>query len=110
MHEIILNIHMHTTYSDGHGSHEDIARAAISSGIDVVIITDHNVLVSGLEGYFEYGGQRVLMLIGEEVHDQSREPQKDHLLVIGSKRELATFAQDTQRLVDIVQQENGNSA
>ena len=49
------------------------------------------------------------MLIGEEVHDQSREPQKDHLLVIGSKRELATFAQDTQRLVDIVQQENGIS-
>jgi hypothetical protein len=109
MYEIILNIHMHTTYSDGHGSHEKIAKAAISSGIDAVIVTDHNVLVEGLEGYYEFEGRRVLMLIGEEIHDQARDPQKNHLLVIGSKRELATFARDTQRLVDVIQQENGLS-
>lgn len=109
MYEIILNIHMHTTYSDGHGSHEDIARAAVSAGVDAVIVTDHNVLVSGLEGYYEIDGGRVLILIGEEIHDQTRDPQKDHLLVIGSGRELAAFAPDTQHLIELVRQENGVS-
>ena len=29
MHEIVINLHMHTPYSDGHGTHDDIAQAAI---------------------------------------------------------------------------------
>ena len=29
MHEIVINLHMHTRYSDGAGSHRDIARAAL---------------------------------------------------------------------------------
>ena len=40
MHEIILNLHMHTRYSDGTGSHRDIARAAIRAGLEAVIVTD----------------------------------------------------------------------
>ncbi len=45
MEEIIVNLHMHTHYSDGTGSHMDIALAAIECGLDAVIVTDHNVLV-----------------------------------------------------------------
>ena len=59
MHEILLNLHMHTRYSDGSGSHEDIARAALRSGLDAVIVTDHNVLVRGIEGYVEGGFSQV---------------------------------------------------
>ncbi|MFN2174345.1 MAG: CehA/McbA family metallohydrolase [Anaerolineales bacterium] len=109
MHEITLNIHMHTIYSDGFGTHDEIAKAAISSGIDAVIVTDHNVLVNGIEGYYGSDNRRVLMLVGEEIHDQTRDPQKDHLLVIGIKREMATFAPDTQHLVDMIRNENGIS-
>ena len=32
MHEIVINLHMHTRYSDGTGTHKDIAEAAIKTG------------------------------------------------------------------------------
>jgi predicted metal-dependent phosphoesterase TrpH len=51
MHEIVVNLHMHTRYSDGTGTHKDIAHAAIKCGLDAVIVTDHNVLVQGVEGH-----------------------------------------------------------
>jgi predicted metal-dependent phosphoesterase TrpH len=51
MPEIILNLHMHTRYSDGSGLHADIAHAALNAGLDAVIVTDHNVLISGPAGY-----------------------------------------------------------
>lgn len=100
MHEVIVNLHMHTRYSDGSGTHQDIAKAALDAGVDAVIVTDHNVLVNGFEGYYKGKNKKVLMLIGEEVHDQSRDPQKNHLLVFGAERELATYAHDPQLLID----------
>src|SRR5688572_16609016 len=57
MHEIVVNLHMHTRYSDGSGTHKDIAQAAIQAGLDAVIVTDHNVLVQGLEGYYRSAGR-----------------------------------------------------
>ena len=86
MHEISVNLHMHTVYSDGHATHTDIARAALRAGIDVVIVTDHNVYVDGPEDYYHDGDRRVLLLVGEEIHDQARLPQKSHLLVFGAGR------------------------
>jgi len=107
MHEIVTNIHMHTSYSDGTGSHQDIVRAALISGLDAVIVTDHNVWVNGPEKYYEDGDRRVLLLVGEEVHDQSRAPQKNHLLVFGADQEMSTHAQDPQGLLDAVQRAGG---
>jgi hypothetical protein len=107
MEELLLNLHMHTFYSDGHASHEEIARAAMRAGVDVIIITDHNVLVNGKEGYYQDGPRKVLVLVGEEIHDQGREPQKNHMMVFGAGRELATLAPDPQRLLDAVRQANG---
>ena len=109
MHEIVSNIHMHTPYSDGHGSHKHIAEAALQVGLDVVIVTDHNVWVNGPEGYYQDGNKRVLMLVGEEIHDQAREPQKNHLLALGGNRELATLAHDPQSLIDGVAEAGGLS-
>lgn len=98
---------MHTPYSDGYGSHEEIAQAAIRAGLDVVIVTDHNVWVNGPQGYHGEGDQRVLMLVGEEIHDQTRKPQKNHMLVFGAERELAPLAKDPQRLIDGVNSARG---
>lgn len=102
MDEILLNLHMHTHYSDGNASHAEIAEAAIRAGLDAVIVTDHNVWVNGPEGYYQNGNKRVLLLVGEEIHDQARVPQKNHLLVFGANRELATHAADTQKLLEAV--------
>jgi len=109
MPEILLNLHMHTTYSDGSGSHDTIAKAAIRSGLDAVIVTDHNVLVQGVEGYRQEGKRQLLLFIGEEVHNQARIPQKSHLLVFNAGRELARAATNPQQLVDMVNQHSGLS-
>lgn len=109
MPELLLNLHMHTTYSDGSGTHASIASQAMQAGLDAVIVTDHNVLVRGIEGYRQEGKRKLLMLVGEEVHDANRIPQKSHLLVFGAQRELATFAPRPQRLIDAVQEHGGLS-
>ena len=107
MHEIIVNLHMHTRYSDGSGLHRDIAAAALRTGLDVVIVTDHNVLAEGFEGYYREGAKRVLLLVGQEVHDQDRDPQKNHLLIFGANRDLATLADDPQLLINAVHAAGG---
>ena len=107
MYEITVNLHMHTRYSDGTGLHKDIAAAAIRQGLDAVIVTDHNVLVKDFEGYQRDGEKRVLMLIGQEVHDQARDPQKNHLLIFGANRDLAALAEDPQALINAVRDAGG---
>ncbi len=109
MHELVVNLHMHTRYSDGSGTHGDIAEAALQAGIDVVIVTDHNVLVNGPENYYQNGQDKVLLLVGEEVHDPGRLPQKSHLLVLGANREMSAYADNPQRLLDCVRDAGGLS-
>ena len=109
MEELVISLHMHTTYSDGTGSHKDIADAALKAGLDAVIVTDHNVLVSGPEGYYKEGRRPMLLLVGEEIHDQARLPQKSHLLVFNARRELAQYASNPQTLLDNVRREGGLS-
>jgi hypothetical protein len=98
---------MHTRYSDGSGTHKDIAEAAIRSGLDAVIVTDHNVLVQGVEGYYRLPPRRVLLLVGQEVHDQDRVPQKNHLLVFNANRDLSGLADDPQTLINGVAEAGG---
>jgi hypothetical protein len=105
MHEIVINIHMHTRYSDGSGLHRDLAAAALRAGLDAILVTDHNVLVQGVEGYQRQGTKRVLVLVGEEIHDQDRVPQKNHMLVYGASRELAGLADSPQALINSARSE-----
>jgi len=109
MHEITVNLHMHTRYSDGSGLHADLAQAALETGVDVLLVTDHNLLARRFEGYTRRGKQRVLMLIGEELHDQARQPQKNHLLAFNLRREMASLAHDPQLLIDSIRREGGLS-
>ena len=102
LHEIVANPHVHTPYSDGTWYHAQVAEAAAKAGIDVVIVTDHNVWVDDIEGY--YGN--VLLLVGEEVHDVQRLRQCNHLLVFGLD-EVAPQPEDSQQLINKVQQKGG---
>ena len=94
--ELVGNMHMHTTYSDGEATHREIAEAAARAGLDWVIVTDHNVWVKGVAGYYD----NVLLLVGEEVHDCRRVPQANHLLVFGAECELAPLASSPQAVID----------
>lgn len=102
LYEYLTNLHMHTPYSDGEWYHTQIAEAAIRAGLDMICVTDHNVLVEGPERYYEKDGRRVLLLVGEEIHDQARQPQKNHLLAYNCRRELARCAREPQQLINAV--------
>ena len=107
--EYVGNLHVHSPYSDGHGSHDEIALAAIKADLDFVVVTDHNIWVQGMDGYRYLDRRRVLLLTGEEVHDRFREPQKNHLLAYEVGCELSPYAHDSQELINIIQQEGGLS-
>ncbi|MEE8389670.1 MAG: CehA/McbA family metallohydrolase [Anaerolineae bacterium] len=103
IYEYAGNLHAHTPYSDGQALHAEIAQAAAKAGLDFVIVTDHNVWVNGCERH--HG--KVLLLVGEEVHDVRRQPLGNHLLVYNAECELATLAADPQELVNEVKQQGG---
>ena len=109
IYEYAGNLHIHSPYSDGFGSHDQIALAAINAGLDFVVVTDHNIWVDGLDGYRYSGDKRVLLLTGEEIHDQTRQPQKKHLLTYETHQELAPLAPEPQRLIDAVNKVGGLS-
>jgi hypothetical protein len=102
LHEIVANPHVHTPYSDGAWYHAQVAQAAAEAGIEVVIVTDHNVWVDEVEGYYD----GVLLLVGEEVHDVQRLPQCNHLLILGAEVEMAPHSQDSQQVIRAVKDKN----
>ena len=103
IYEYTGNLHVHTPYSDGEALHAEVAQAAAKAGLDFIVVTDHNVWVNGCEGYYD----KVLLLVGEEIHDVRRQPQANHLLVYGAEAELAPLASDPQGLIDEVSQRGG---
>jgi hypothetical protein len=109
MQELTVNLHMHTTYSDGSGTHADIGQAGLNAGVDVVLVTDHNSWIQGVDAYYHQGKKRCLLIAGEEIHDQDRDPQKNHLLVFNAGQELSTYADDPQILINAVQRSGGLS-
>jgi hypothetical protein len=104
---VVGNMHMHTPYSDGEKWHAEIAIDAIKAGLDFIIVTDHNIWVEGVEGYYEQEGGRVLLLVGEEVHDTRREPQANHFLVYGAEKEMYKHASNPQELINAVNEAGG---
>lgn len=109
MEELLLSLHMHTRYSDGSGSHKDIGEAALKAGIEAVIVTDHNVWVQEIEGYTQKGKRRALVLVGEEIHDHTLKPGKNHLLIFDANRELSKYAANPQQLINQVNTSGGLS-
>lgn len=108
--ELAGNLHVHSAYSDGRLYHGAIAAAAAQAGLDFLFVTDHNVYVSGVDRYHAFPqGRRVLLLAGEEVHHQDRQPQKNHLLALGARCELNSLAADPQILLDAVRAAGGAS-
>jgi len=103
IYEYVGNPHVHTRYSDGEALHVEVAEAAAKAGLDFVITTDHNVWVNGCER--SYG--KLVLLVGEELHDVRRQPQCNHLLAYHAESELAPQASDPQGLIDEVNQRGG---
>jgi hypothetical protein len=97
------NLHMHTVHSDGTKAHRELGQIAEEAGLDYIVVTDHNVLVPDVEGW--YG--RTLVLVGEEVHDTQRKPQSSHTLCFDINEDVAGYGSDPQALVDAVAAKGG---
>jgi len=107
MFEYVGNIHMHTPYSDGSKWHRELADSAIVAKLDFIIVTDHNIWVDGIEEYYQNEYGKVLLLVGEEIHDPRRKPQANHFLALGAKRELSPFASNTEELIEATRSAGG---
>lgn len=99
--EAVGNIHMHTVHSDGTGTYADLVTAARANRLDFLIVTDHNQLVTGKEGWYD----DLLLLVGQEVHDVHRVPEGNHLLILGGQHDLTPHAGAPQALLDAAQVE-----
>jgi hypothetical protein len=107
MEELISNQHIHTRYSDGASNHAEIAQIALDTGLDVLIVTDHNVLVKGLDRHYTAKGRKLLLLVGEEVHDRLRDKEGNHLLIFGHQLEMTGFANDPRQLIEKATRDGG---
>ncbi|MBI2874814.1 MAG: PHP domain-containing protein [Firmicutes bacterium] len=95
-------LHIHTRYSDGSGTIGEVIAAALQTGLDYIILTDHNNLdgkASGAEGWYgrKSSGGKMLVLVGTEVSPPGQEG--NHLLSMGidhvPRRNPADMIEDT---------------
>ena len=100
MNEVIINAHIHTRFSDGMKTHREIAEIAARHSLDAVLISDHNVFPQGVSGYYQFNKKHVLVIIGEEIHDVNRVPQKNHLLGFGIDKSYTKYAPNPQTLIN----------
>lgn len=79
-------IHIHSVYSDGSGEIIEIVTAAQESGLDYLILTDHNTLRALKEGY-ESCYDKTLLFVGCEINDKEN---KNHYLALGVNETYST--------------------
>jgi len=83
LHDVACVVHLHSDYSDGTGTVPEIARAAAASGVDVVLLTDHDTLEARRRGEEGWHG-RVLVLVGTEISPRGR----NHYLAFSLEEEV----------------------
>lgn len=95
------HMHVHSTFSDGHGSPEEILSAAQKAGIDIVCLTDHHTLEPLRRGWEGWHG-RTLLLVGTEIGEKA-----NHYLAFNLRRELPANDDDPQQVIDAVRSQGG---
>jgi hypothetical protein len=98
MYEYSGNVHIHSDYSDGSGSVDDIASYAREAGLDFIVLNDHFSLYQNDEGYIN----GVLVLQGMEVNDTA-----NHYLAMDIEKTIDKNVEYPQRVIDDVNAQNG---
>jgi hypothetical protein len=87
-------LHVHTTFSDGRGTPEEVLDAAKAAGLDYIILTDHNGSdARRAEGY----SGKLLVIVGTEISTRS-----GHLLAFGFPDSPLRFSDDAAEVLDDV--------
>ena len=98
--EVTGVMHIHTIYSDGGGTFEDVARAANQQQLDYLIVTDHNTLKPLSDGKQGWYGM-TLVLVGEELSTRG-----GHYLALNVREDVSRY-QPTQAIIDEVNRQGG---
>lgn len=94
-------IHIHTQYSDGAGTFEEIARIANTQRLDYLAVTDHNTLRPLREGKQGWYGA-TLVLVGCELSTRG-----GHYIALNVTEEIDRNRLDTQQIIDEVKRQGG---
>jgi PHP domain-containing protein len=98
VHDLSCVIHLHSLHSDGTGTVEEIVAAAADVGVDVVVLTDHDVMAAQ-PGY--HGD--VLLLVEEEVSPRG----SNHYLAFGLDEPIDHAGMDAAGIVRAVRDAGG---
>jgi hypothetical protein len=102
MHDLACVVHLHSTYSDGTGTVEQIMRAARRAEVDVVLLTDHDTLGAKRDGKEGWHGP-VLLLVGEEISPLGR----DHYLAFGTAKHTRHSGRSAAEVCQAVRDSGG---
>jgi len=92
---------VHSTYSDGTATVGEIAEAAHATGVDLVIVTDHDSLAARRAGW-EGRHDSVVILAGTEVS-----PQRGHYLAFGVDHEIDHDGRSAREIAEAVRDAGG---
>ena len=93
------NIHIHSTYSDGEKTVDQIAADASKAGLDYIIITDHETLAGKKEEGIRHG---VVVLVGIELNRRC-----NHYLALNCQGPLKSNDCQPQWVIDQVREQGG---
>jgi len=101
LHEVVGVIHIHSVYSDGSKTIEEIAEIGEKAGLDFLMFTDHNTLQPLYDGKQRYFG-KTAVIIGYEIEDEKDE---NHYLAFGLQEVLPKDLSSSEYVAKV--RENG---
>ena len=98
-----LDLHVHSSFSDGRDGVEEILKAALEGGLDGIAITDHDTLEGSFEAERTVGreGLELLVIPGVEVSTSD-----GHLIALGV-RELPPPGRSPEETIEFVRARGG---
>jgi hypothetical protein len=94
-------VHLHSTFSDGSATVSELVEAAAATGVDLVLLTDHDSLAARRAGWEGRHGD-VVVLVGTEVS-----PSQGHYLALGVSREIAHAGRSAREIAEAVRDAGG---
>ncbi len=101
LHDLSAVVHVHSTYSDGTADVPELLDAARATGVEALLLTDHDTLAARRDGW-EGTHDGVFLLVGEEVS-----PRDGHYLAFGTPTETPHAGRSATGIATAVREAGG---